>query len=96
MTKDCECLKWETNRFGIETLELGHGLRLVVGYERIERLPTGAVAYNVWVFNRRLKERSPDGNSAKRRAELAARKWLTEALNIVSGETEQIRAQKTS
>lgn len=72
--------KWRQNRCGDRRRELGHGLVLTIWYESNERVPSGAPGYNVGVFGQRLVTRAADVKEAKRRAEVAARRWLHEAL----------------
>jgi hypothetical protein len=76
-------MEWIADSFGTYHADLGHGLRLTVSYENMERLPVGSPKYNVFVFSKRLKGRSHDADDAKSRAEAIARKWLTEALAAI-------------
>ena len=58
---------------GDRSLDLGHGLIL-----RVER--QGGQEYDVLVFGRELVTPAKTPDEGKRRAEVAARRWLHEAL----------------
>ena len=72
-------------RGGDYWVDLGHGLELRVWYEAVERLPHGAPAWCASALGRRLVSRSETAAGARRRAEVAARRWMAEAALKLSG-----------
>jgi hypothetical protein len=73
-------LEWVEGRYGGSRAHLGHGLELSVQWEGTSRLGNDEPQWNVYVFGRRLEKRSPEQEHGQKRAEAAAKKWLTEAL----------------
>lgn len=76
---------WQDEKYSGASLDLGPGLGLFVSYEGMERLGKDEPKWNVFVFGRKLVNRSADKEAAQDRAERVARMWMTKAQAKIGG-----------